>query len=368
MKKKEKSKEEENENTTTLSIHSVTNILGDPKLHNFDSYGVTNFNQTDHNVLMAIAKAFSSTNYKGNLDPVIDNKNPYVQVLPRIQITRASLLKILDIKPTNGAEIQAIFDSLDKLNEQMFHFRYERLCYDENGLPLKTRGGRWKKQVVETKDSLFRVKYLRHEESKQLQAIELVLSSVFVDQRESYFLTIPDSANEELKKLLNAKRIPPAILNFILYIRYQQEMKRRGRRSWKLEIEWEELAKIVRISKLSIRRKKGDVLKNLNKAMDVAKQLGHLKSWKFDEVSFHMILNPPKTEKLLQYEAMKGNKEWAQEIVKDLPSKSGVVVSCSEDYFEIYTVSRAGDPRIVLYSDPQFREKVLDMVEKYKQL
>lgn len=366
MKKKEFSNLEK-EPITTLSIHSVTNILGNHKREDFEATGA-NLTQTDHNVLMAIARAFSATNYQGNLAPVVDKINPFVQMLPRIQITRAELLKILEIKPTSRALIDAVFASLEKLNSQMFNFRYERLCYDENGLPIKTRAGKWKKQLVETKDSLFRIKYLRHQESKQLQALEIVISSVFVDQRESYFLSIPESASKELQNHFNSKRVPAALLNFILYLRYQQEIRRRGKRSWKLDVKWNDLAKVVRISQLSIQRKKGDVLRNLDKAMEAAKDLGYLKSWKFFDDCYCVVLYPPKTEKFIRYENMLDNKSWAEKMVEELPKKPGVVISATEEYLEVYGASRAGDARIISYDDPSFREKAMNMIEKYNKL
>ena len=198
--------------------------------------------------------------------------------------------------------------------------------------------------------------------------IELVISSVFVDQRESYFLSIPDSASKELQKYLNSKRVPSSLLNFILYVRYQQELRRRGKRSWKLEVNWEDLAKIVRISKLSIQRKKGEVVKNLEKAMKAATELGYLKSWKFVNDKYCIMLAPPRTKGVIAYEGMKDNKQWAEEMIKTLPEVKGVQIGVTDEYLEVFSVTNAGRPRMIQLNDPQFREKAIETFEKYKQL
>ena len=268
---------------TLIGLHGISNILGKNALSKVKEVG-KELTTTEYNVLMAIIKAFTDTNYMGNEPPVISNTNPYVKILPKIRITRERLLGLMSLKKDDSREITATMNALKTLSKTILHFRYDRLCYDEGGMPIKKKGGGWKKETVETEESIFSVTRVYHENTKRLKHIEITLATIFIDQKDTYYLSIPDSLQKRLKDITKGKRQPTAVQYFILYLFKTFEILRRNKKSSrKINIRWDELAKIVRIPELSIKKKRGRVISTLDKAAKICLQLSLLEDWSFSD-------------------------------------------------------------------------------------
>ncbi|MBT4936329.1 hypothetical protein HON22_00255 [Candidatus Peregrinibacteria bacterium] len=291
------------QNYTILSMHSVGNLLGEQKIKNIAQTGKT-LTTTENDILIALAKGFTETNYKGNEEPVPTNVNPHVKTLPKLRITRDELLKLMNVSRDNHFGIDQTMNALESLAQETLDFEYKRLCHDKHGLPIKTPKGTWKMETVKTKEPLLTVSWVYNEEKTRLRHIEITPATIFVDQIDSYYLSIPDQLIEKLRKLTGYKRVPVAIKYMFIFISQRLEFQRRNpKRSYTHTIGWQELAQIVRIPELSIKRKKGRVLDSLNKALETSQSLGLLKSWKLTEDIYTLKLSSWKVLKQIDKES-----------------------------------------------------------------
>jgi len=79
-------------------------------------------------------------------------------------------------------------------------------------------------------DTLLTIKEVRHKDSGKLDYYEAVPSTLFLDQREGYFLLIPFGWREEVRSLVGQRRASVYTFRFLLFLRYQFEMKRRSKK------------------------------------------------------------------------------------------------------------------------------------------
>jgi hypothetical protein len=114
-------------------------------------------------------------------------------------------------------------------------------------------------------------------------------------------MLIPYNWREEVRALVGNKKASSYTFRFLLFLRYQYELKRRSQKGelkpFIIKWAWEEIAIAVKMPESVYKRKKDRALKILNDAYSVAQQLGYLKEYKREGDIDHLILNERKYSK-----------------------------------------------------------------------
>ena len=350
---------QEPEKTTLIGLHSVKNLLGnEQQLTLFNDHSVESFSKTygiklhgkierfgidltdiQARVVEAILRGFTTTNYKGNTEPknkldVVREKYAfgelpstykYINQIPCLKATQAQIIEWAGMNKRSIAERERLVEALKHLGTAQYCFYYDRLALDKNGMPEKDTDGKWKKEEVIAIDTLFMVKEIRDKRTGAIQYYEIVPSPIFLDQRESYFMLIPYNWREEVRALVGSKKASSYTFRFILFLRYQYELKRRSQKGelhpFIIKWKWEDIAIAIKMPESVYKRKKDRALKILNDAYSVAQQLGYLKDYSRNGDIDCLILNEHK------YSCAKGNYygiEEIEEIKASLFSESAV--------------------------------------------
>lgn len=301
---------------TKIGLHSVKNILGDEKqislfsnnlVQDFsDRYGIklensidrfgVNLNDTQLRVLEAVLRGFTETNYQGNLSPLDKSemaKEKYrsddfpetykhIAKIPRLYATQSQILEWGGFNKNSIAEKERAVEALNFLAKTQFCFMYNRLAYDEKGNPRKRRDGGWVKEEVNFVDTVLSIKEVRDPKTKRLDYYEIFLSLVFLDQMDGYFMLVPHDWREEVQKAIGKKKISSFTFKFLLYLRYEYELKRRRKQPLEIRKHWEDIAIAIKIPETVYKRKKERAKQILEEAYSIAKALGYLTNYHRD--------------------------------------------------------------------------------------
>lgn len=299
---------------TQIGLHSVSNFLGKRKhkemfeshheqfckeygvkiIDNIQRFGI-DLTDIQMRVVEGVLQGFSQTDYKGNIAPKnkhqlakerfsgkVPDTYKYIDEIPRIRVSQTEVLEWAGIKKSSIAGKERALKALQDLGVNQYCFYYDRLAKDSNGEPIKDRKGAWKKESVVAVDSLFMVKEIRDEKTDAFQYYEIEPSSIFLDQRESYFLLIPYNWREEVRSIVGKKKASSYTFRFLLFLRYQYEIKRRASNCTPpYQVKWtpEEISIAINMPESVYRRKKDRMNKILEDAYSVAETLGYLSSY-----------------------------------------------------------------------------------------
>lgn len=304
--------EKSTKNSTQIGLHSVSNLLGSPSQLSLFSEHDTEFSHkyglhlegtinrfgvdlTDmqSRIMEGILRGFTETSYKGNIaskkpqeianeryNGEIPDSYKNLTEIPRLKISQA---KILEWSGLSGGGISSwarALKALEDLGTTQFCFYYDRLAYDENGIPIKLNKTAWKKEEVYAVDTLFTIKEIRND--KRVEYYEITPSAIFLDQRESYFMMVPFGWREEVKQIFGNKKTSSYTFRFLLFLRYQYEMKRRSKKQkGPYSIKWspKEIAEAIKMPESIFNRKPKRMNEILSDAYSVAKHLGYLTSY-----------------------------------------------------------------------------------------
>ena len=301
----------ENPVPTQIGLQSVRNVLGEQNQISLfsehdvrfsEEYGVelsgsiTRFgiDLTDMQmrVMEGILQGFSRTNYRGNLksrdcDDVVAEKfsgkvpllYKNISELPRLRVKQSEVLEWAGVNKNSIASWGRAVSALHALGTTQFCFYYDRLVYDDHGKPVKDCNGDWKKEQVYSVDTLFNIKEIREQNTGSLKYYEITPSVIFLDQRESYFMLVPFNWREEIRSIYGNKKASGYLFLFILFLRYQYELKRRSKRvGLPYQIRWspEEIARAIKIPEGTISKRKKQMLSILQDSYLVAQKLGYL--------------------------------------------------------------------------------------------
>jgi len=298
--------------SSKISMHSIKNILGNQEqislfsehdkefanefyLELFNPIKRFGIELTDiqFTVMEGILRGFSETEYKGNLQPLdknelVDNryagKQPesykYIQEIPRLRATQSQILSWSEINKNSIASRTRAIEALLDLGSIQFCFYYDRLSFSEDGKPELDKNGKWKKEQVTAVDTLFTIKKISEKNSEAVSYYEITPSSIFLDQIDGYFLLIPYKWREEVRKLFGNKKTSAYTFRFLLFLRYQYELKRRrlpqGKQQFELKWSPEEVAVAIKMPESIYIKKKHRMNDILDDAYSVAKQLGYI--------------------------------------------------------------------------------------------
>ena len=320
------------EKATVIGLHSVKNILGNEhqinafsieKINDFektykvqiadtiDRFGI-DLTDTQTKVMEGILRGFTETNYRGSdntqsKNEILKEKYPfgnlpetyrYVKEIPCLRATQDQIFTWSGIKKNSIAERERAIEAIKVLSTKQYCFYYDRLALDENGNPQKDSAGGWKKEYVMAVDQLFTVKEVRESRDAPLEYYEITPSAIFLDQRESYFMLIPFNWREEVRKLVGSRKASSYTFRFLLFLRYQYEIKSRSAnkeaRPFTLKWHWKKIATALKIPASTYKRKKAQALKILEDACSVAKQLGYLIDYSRDGDTNCLVFNDEK--------------------------------------------------------------------------
>lgn len=304
-------KKEDRIQATQIAMHSVRNMLGDqhqislfsdhdkqfanefdlPLSGSIDRFGI-DLTDMQARLVEGVLRGFSETAYKGNAeikdihqlaDEKYSGKLPeaykYIKEIPKLKATQKQILEWSGINQSSISCWARGVEALGEIGTKQYCFYYDRLAFDEKGQPIKNKNGYWKKEEVIAVDTLFMIKEIRNEENGSLKYYEITPSSIFLDQRESYFMLVPYNWREEVKLLVGNKKASSYTFRFLLFLRYQYELKRRSNREpLPYQIQWspEEIAIAIKMPESIYRRKKKRMSQILKDAYAVAKRLGYL--------------------------------------------------------------------------------------------
>lgn len=297
-----------------MGLHSVSNILGTHKQLSLFSDQEGQFTLENNSVLEneirqfgidltdvqsrvmeGILRGFTETAYEGNIPPQtreelanekysgkLPDSYKYIDKIPRIRMTQSQLLKWAGVKNTSIGEVERALSALKTLGTRQYCFYYDRLAFDAESKPIKDNRGNWQKEEVSAIDTLFTIKEVRDKKSKALKYYEIVPSSIFLDQRENYFLLIPHNFREEVTNLVGNKKASSYTFRFLLFLRYQFERRRRSKNHsapYKVRKSWEEIAIALKMPESVYKKNKKRAHKILEEVYSVAKTLGYLSSY-----------------------------------------------------------------------------------------
>ncbi|EPP35485.1 hypothetical protein CP10139811_1547 [Chlamydia ibidis] len=291
------------EKALPMSMHALKNILGNENHEKLlkegkvvPQEGITHLgidlSDMELRIVEGILKAFAETQNRGNAAPIpreelergygdigLPKTFDNIQNLPRIHLTQKKLFNLAGIKENSIADKERAVNALFDISQKKYQIYYSRLAHNENGEPSKNRFGRWEKEFVTGVGTLFNIYQVFSEESKQLRYYEIYPNPAFLDQIESYFVLIPYEWRKEVKKVAGGKRISFSTYLFLLYLRYQYEVRRRSKKASlpnELSEHWEKIAQAIRISPSNMKEHKKRVHKTLITAYDMAKTLGYI--------------------------------------------------------------------------------------------
>jgi hypothetical protein len=319
---------EDLDQTTQISLHSVRNLLGseqqlslfnEDKVKEFaETYGVSldgeisryGIDLTDIQLRMmeGILHGLTKTRYKGNLEPVdipahakekyprgdVPDSYKYVERIPKFKATQSEILRWANVNQKSAGEVQVALKAFKHLGTNQYCFFYTRLAMSEDGTPKKERDGEFQKEEVIAVDTLFTIKEVRSKKTGLLNYYEIIPSSIFLDQRESYFMLIPFNWREEVRGIIGQRKASSYTFRFLLLLRYIFEMQRRSRKDFVIRCHPEEMAIKLKMPESVYRRKKDRANKILDDAYSVAKRLGYLKKYERTPVMDILYLNEEK--------------------------------------------------------------------------
>ncbi len=313
---------------TQISLHSIKNILGRvsekslfskhinevsdklrvPLTGIIDRFGV-DLTEIQARVMEGLLRGFTETSYKGNLEPKkkkeiedqFDGELPdiykYISEIPNLKVKQSQIIDWSGL-PKKGISTWArSVESLHFLGTRQYCFYYDRLALDEKGNPIKQRDGRWKKEDVISVDTLFKIKEIRNKQTNELEYYEVQPSTLFLDQRESYFMMVPYNWREEVKLYFGNKKTSSYTFMFLLFLRYQYEIMRRTKKYHPpFKIKWspQEIATTINMPESIYKRKKKRMNEILENAYMVAKDLGYLLSYERTSTIDILILSDNK--------------------------------------------------------------------------
>lgn len=323
---------EDEKDKTQIGMHALGNILGNQrqlslfteqipqeyahkygvKLNNTISEFGVELTELQQRVTEGILYGFSKCGYEGNVKS--QSKEAYlrkkhgrrpaptafdnIDVLPCLRMTQSELLSWSGVNPSSRSAVVAALEALNHLATTQYCFYYNRLAYDEKGNPVRDAEGKFKKESVVAVDTLFTIKEVRHNKNDgKLAYYEVVPSTLFLDQREGYFLLIPYNWREEVRRLVGKSKASVYTFRFLLFLRYQFELKRRSKKEKKpYVVKWssEDVCIALKMPESVYRRKRARREQILEDAYSVAKQLGYLTDYSRDGAVDVLVLNEDK--------------------------------------------------------------------------
>lgn len=279
-----------------------------------------NLNVAQQRVTSAILEAFSQDEYQGQItlpkeevltDPergpnyVPDKvrgsgpnalyRKAYRNIpqLPTIRLTLAEIVKLAGYDHGRQGDKEKVKEAVAQLGADRYLFYWKRKAHTiKNGVAIPERDGqgahKWE-EIVED-GSLFRVKHVLDEQTKELKYFEISPSAVVLDQVSplyggNYFLMVPRDLHVEIQKAVGkGKKSSSYTFAFLVYLlseyeRYRSHAKKGAVLEVLISKPWEEIAQRIKMPETVWKRNRKTALANLERVYQVAKELGYLRSY-----------------------------------------------------------------------------------------
>ncbi len=280
-----------------------------------------NLNVVQQTVTSAILDAFSRDEYQGqitlpkeevltdpergpnylpakvrSMGPEAMARKAYKNIpeLPTIRLTLAEIVKLAGYDHDRQGDKEKVKQAVAHLGAERYLFYWRRKAFKiENGVAVPDRDGkgehRWE-EVVED-GSLFRVKHVLDEQTKELKYFEVSPSAVVLDQvnptyKGNYFLMVPRDLHTEVRKAVGqGQRSTSYTFAFLMYLlkeyeRIRSHAKKGAAPEHTIAKAWEEIAQRIKMPETVWRRNRKVAVARLEQVYQVAKELGYLKSYR----------------------------------------------------------------------------------------
>lgn len=299
---KEKRNEAEESYLVRTSLHLSRQKFGRTNEKAFSTIGDEGIilNLAENKALFAIQKILDKTSYEGNLEgrnlstEQDNNKFQFSGFLPQIQFKPVEYLEAYGLERQqtkrgyqefNSNERKVALDALKSLADKKFKIVYNRTYWDEKSKELT--------DIVVVESPLIRIMWgilgMTADEKKKYDngeftenellhrsTIGVEVCPIIVDQIEGYFILIPNTLFNDIKKQLPKGKYSQYIPMFIEWLIVQAEIKRRTKTGWKVEINYKKLAYKLRMTSMIKRRKWQQIREKLTECYEMAVQLGYI--------------------------------------------------------------------------------------------
>ena len=308
-----------------------------------DRIGFNLTNQAQRDVLLAVLKQLTATNYKGDRQisnsvgvglAYQDNPEKTTEALsngfdishqhhiggalenipstPVISITQRDLVILAGYDPDKQSDVQRVANAVGELAKQQNFLMWTRFKRDKKGKRvINPKTKRQEFELVSTFSPVLWVNFVSDPTTKKFLYYEISPSPVFLDEISAeygggprgYFLLIPEEANKEIdsayKKLYPYRvRIPVNIQAFCFWLRVQvMELKSQANnplnpRSVDPVIcrKYADLCQEINISESAIKTQRKRTIQQIEDGLRVAMDLGYITDGYFDEKTDSYII------------------------------------------------------------------------------
>ena len=383
----------EKEDIIKMSMHSVRNMLNlnsnsVDEIRDFAKKFKINLKDSDlgfdlsfleMKVLYGLLRAFTMTCYNGNTDCVeIDEAkkklctsneeedfelfNHYKKIssIPKLKLTSKDLIKLIDSENKERKTNQRIINCLYSMSSKSFTFFYKRLEKDANDNPILKKDGKFSFEKVLSRGSLFSFLMIEKEDKETL--FEVILNPMFLDQIDSFFMIIQKDWFQQVKSILNKRKIPKFLFSFLLFISYEFENSRRkNKANDSIKLDWKLLSDILKIPP-SQKMKKTYTRNMLKEIYEISKELGYILDYnQSDEGEDEFLLNASK----FYDPSIKSLSEKEEEEQQD-HQECKVTTSDEEELIKLYhSEILAISPRIVFSSKGFGQYEMVDFLSNF---
>lgn len=308
-----------------------------------DRIGFNLTNESERNVLLAVLKQLTETNYKGdrqipnsvavkqaytgNTDTTTDALSKGFEIIqqqhiggalenipstPVISITQRDLVILAGYDPEKKSDVQRVANAVIDLATKQNFLMWTRFKRDKKG--RKVRNEKTKKQefeLVSTFSPVLWVNFVSDPTTKKFLHYEISPSPVFLDEVSAeygggprgYFLLIPEEANKEInsayKKLYPYRvRIPINIQAFCFWMRVKvMELKSQANNPLNprpldpvVRIKYADLCQELNISESVLKTQRKRTSEQIGDGLRVAKDLGYITDGYFEEETDSYII------------------------------------------------------------------------------
>jgi len=205
----------------------------------------------------------------------------------------AEIVKLAGYDHDRQGNKEKVKQAVAHLGAERYLFYWRRKAFTiKNGaaVPDRDSKGEHKWEEVVEDGSLFRVKHVLDEQTKELKYFEISPSAVVLDQVNpayggNYFLMVPRDLHVEIQKAVGkGKRSSSYTFAFIMYLLSEYERIRRHAKKGTIPEHsiakpWEEIAQRIKMGEKIWKRNRQTAIANLERVYQVAKELGYLRAY-----------------------------------------------------------------------------------------
>lgn len=256
-----------------------------------------NYTKMELQILEGIARILTETNYKGSIlltkedaEEWMPKSYPitkmsgysHINVLPAIQIGQRELVRTFGF---DDQDRRAVMKATLGLSTKPCYFKYKRLAVDSAGNPKTDKQGTLIMEDVEQVGTPIILRRVTNEKDRT-EYYEIIPCLPMMDQIDTYFLNKPGDWRAEVDQLCgkNESVYTYKFIDWLMFcfeeIRRKNEVKKKPKnwkyRPYRLTKTWMEVADALKMPHSMSRRNKVKAQQIIQRAYDVAYQLGYL--------------------------------------------------------------------------------------------